>query len=67
MVCMVFLIPLQYNMKGLCLSLRDEETKNNVYRIEEVSVIVYLKWIRESSFHGALRLFNMVKERCMRV
>lgn len=55
MVCMVFLIPLRYNLKGLCQSLKDEETKDDVYRIKEVLVIVYLhKWIRKSSFNGAL-------------
>lgn len=55
MVCMVFIIPLWYSLKGLCQSLKDEGTKDDVCRIKEVLVIVYLaKWIRESSFNGAL-------------
>lgn len=52
---MIFLIELWYNLKGLCHSLKDEETKDDAYRINEVLVIVYLdKWIRESSFNGTL-------------
>lgn len=64
MLQMVCLIPLWCNLKGLGQPLKDEETKDDVYRIKEVLATVYChKWIRESSFNGAfvLRLFNFVK------
>lgn len=62
---MVCLVPLGYNLEGLGQSLKDEKTKDDVYRIKEALATVYLhKWIRESSFNGAfiLRLFNFLKK-----
>lgn len=54
MLWIVCLIPLWYNLKGLGQSLKDEEIKDDVYRIKNLLATVYLhKWIRESSFNGA--------------
>lgn len=62
---MLCLIPLWNNLKCLGQSLKDEETKDDIYRMKGASATVCLhRLIREGSFNGAfiLRLFHFVKQ-----